>query len=252
MKRDIETYKEDIRTMIGDVYWKEPPAMYLFQREYMSRKGALLFALEHCQFTDQFPRWFGNIVANCPFIAVRAYMIQNMFIEEVKDPTMDVGHNESMWMFAKALGASDEEIRSYVPMTVTTMALNYFDNVSRTKPWLEAFAGIAVLEMLTNAALAARYGHIPGNSSKPWEKLELDRSAMAHWSAAEKADHGVGDDGPGHGEDALEILARNALTAEDQERAMAAVRESVLVHKYQYHQIGLKAIELYNDDTVIA
>jgi pyrroloquinoline quinone (PQQ) biosynthesis protein C len=177
-------------------------------------------------------------------------MIENMFIEEVKDPTIDAGHNESMWMFAKALGASEADIRDYEPLIVTTMALNYFDHVSRTRPWLEAFAAIALLEMLTNAPLAARYGHIPGNSSKPWEKLGLDRSAMSHWSAAEKADHGLGDDGPGHGEDALAILTRYAKTAGDQERAAAAMRESILVHKYQYDQIGLKAIALYGQAPV--
>jgi pyrroloquinoline quinone (PQQ) biosynthesis protein C len=245
MIRDSDAYKEHIRSMVGEIYWESPPAMYLFQREYMSRDGALLFALEHCQFTDKFPRWFGNIIANCPFIDARAYMIENMFVEEVKDPTIDVGHNESMWMFAKALGASEQRIREYVPMIVTTMALHYFDNVSRTRPWLEAFAAIACLEMLTNAPLAARYGQIPGNSSKPWAKLGLQREAMSHWSAAEHADHGVGDDGPGHGEDALALLARYAVTEQDQDRAAAALRESILVHKYQYHQIGLAAIELY-------
>ena len=165
MKREIEDYKESLRQMVGEIYWESPPAMYLFQREYMSRDGALLFALEHCQFTDLFPRWFGNIIGNCPFIEARAYMIENMFVEEVKDPTIDAGHNESMWMFAKALGADERQIREYVPMVVTTMALHYFDNCSRTKPWLEAFAAIACLEMLTNAPLAARYGHIPGHAS---------------------------------------------------------------------------------------
>jgi pyrroloquinoline quinone (PQQ) biosynthesis protein C len=252
MKRDHEAYKESIRALVGEIYWETPPAMYLFQREYMSRDGALLFALEHCQFTDKFPRWFGNIIANCPFIEARAYMIENMFVEEVKDPTIDAGHNESMWDFAKALGASEQEIRDYVPLIVTTMALAYFDNASRTKPWLEAFAAIACLEMLTNAALAARYGQIPGNSSKPWAKLGLEKKAMSHWSAAEHADHGSGDDGPGHGEDALELLARFALTEDDQKRAAAALRESVLVHKYQYDQIGRKAIELTKQSKAVS
>jgi len=238
----VDDYKEHIRTLIGETYWASPPAMYLFQREYMSRAGALVFALEHCQFTDLFPRWFGNIVANCPVLNVRAYMIENMFVEEVKDPTVEIGHNESMWAFAKALGASEDEIRGYVPLITTTMALHYFDNVSRTKPWLEGFAAIAGLEILTNAALAARYGHLPGNSSKHWSKLGLDKRANSHWEAAEVADHGVGDTGPGHGELALDIMAQHARTEADQERVAAALRESVLVMKHQYDQIGLAAI----------
>ena len=144
MKRDIEAYKEYLRTTVGEIYWADPPAIYRFHREYMSRAGALVFALEHCQFTDQFPRWFGNIVGNCNVLEVRAYMIENMFVEEVKDPNIDLGHNESMWAFAKALGATDEQTRNHEPLIVTTMALHYFDDVSRTKPWLEAFAAIGL------------------------------------------------------------------------------------------------------------
>src|SRR5580704_9597379 len=97
MARDPEAFKAHMRDIVGETYWSSPPCMYEFQNAYMSRAGALAFALEHCQFTDRFPRWFGSIVANCPHLDARAYMIANMFVEEVEDPTMPIGHNESMW-----------------------------------------------------------------------------------------------------------------------------------------------------------
>ncbi len=241
--KSIESYKAHMRDLVGEAYWKSPPAIITFQEQHMSRPGALFFSLEHCHFTDKFPRWFGNIVGNCDVIEARAYMIENMFVEEVKDPTIELGHNESMWAFAKALGASQDEINRHVPLISTTMALRYFDDVSRTERWLEAFAAIGCLEMLTNAPLAARYGHKPINASEPWAKLGLNRDAMSHWSAAEAADHGAGESGPGHGEDALDLVARHANTSELQERCAKAMVEAVLVCKYQYDQIGLKAIE---------
>lgn len=243
MLRDPESYKAYIRDLVGETYWSSPPAVTRFQQEYMSREGALAFALEHCHFTDRFPRWFGSIVANCPHIDARAYMIANMFVEEVEDPTMPIGHNESMWAFARALGATREQIANYVPLITTTMALHYYDDISRTRPWLEAFAGVALLEMITNAALAAKHGHIPPNSKKPWAALDLDGEAMSHWVAAERADHGAGDSGPGHGEEALAVLATYATTAELQERCAGAVREALLVNKCQYDAIGRVAIE---------
>jgi pyrroloquinoline quinone (PQQ) biosynthesis protein C len=243
MLRDAETYKDYIRDLVGETYWKSPPAIVAFSREYLSREGALVFSLEHCQLTDRFPRWLGNIIANCPYIDVRANMIENLYVEEVKDPTIELGHNESMWQFAIALGATQDQILQYEPLITTTMALQYFDNVSRTKTWLEAFAAIGVLELLTNAAIAARYGQMPLNSPKTWAGLGLTKRDMSHWSAAESADHGAGDTGVGHGEEALALLAKYARTEEEQEAAAKALREAILVHMYQYNQIGLKAIE---------
>jgi pyrroloquinoline quinone (PQQ) biosynthesis protein C len=243
VRQDSEAYKESLRNLVGETYWKNAPAIFAFQREHMSRPGALAFALEHCQFTDQFPRWFGNVIGNCPVLPVRAYMVANMFVEEVEDPTMPIGHNESMWVFARALGATEDEIRNYVPLITTTMALRYFDAVSRTLPWLEAFTSVALLELVTNAPLAAKYGQIPINSRQPFEKLGLSDEELSHWSAAEAADHGVGDTGPGHGEDALALLATYATTEEAQQRCAQALREAVAVVKYQYDQIGLLAID---------
>jgi hypothetical protein len=53
----------------------------------------------------------------------------------------------------------------------------------------------------------------------------------------------LGDTGAGHGEDALAVLAQYARTEVEQEAAAAALREAILVHKYQYDQIGLRAID---------
>jgi pyrroloquinoline quinone (PQQ) biosynthesis protein C len=242
MPQEPEAFKERLRGIVGETFFSPPPAIFEFQRDHMSRSGALAFSLEHCQFTDTFPRWFGNIVANCPHIDVRAYMIANQYIEEVKDPTIPLGHNESMWAFARALGASEDRIRNYVPLVTTTMALHYYDNVSRTRPWLEAFAGVALVEMVTNAALCERYGLAPPNAKKPWAKLGLTEGDLSHFAAAEHADHGKGDDGPGHGEEALAIVAKYARTDEEQERCATALREVMRVMWYHLEQIGRSAI----------
>jgi pyrroloquinoline quinone (PQQ) biosynthesis protein C len=241
MVRDAEAFKEYIRTVAGDAKWVPAPLTTLFYNEYVSREGALVVALEHCHFTDHFPRWFGNIIANCPHLDARAYMIGNMFVEEVKDPTIDVGHNESMWNFARALGATTEQIRTHEPMITTTMLLRYFDDVSRTRPWLEAFAAVGVIELINSVALAARYGTKPPGSRR-WDKLGLDKKALEHYTAGEAADSGVGDY-IGHGEDALIVLARHATTEDEQTRCAAALREAILAHKYAYDRIAERAIE---------
>ncbi len=46
-----------------------------FHHNHLSREGVAIFTLEHCAFAEHFPRWFGNIVGNCPYFAARRYMI---------------------------------------------------------------------------------------------------------------------------------------------------------------------------------
>ena len=66
-----------------------------FLTKHLSIEGAKVWLLEHAVFADHFPRWFGNVVARCPHIEARRYMIENMYVEEVEDPTVKEGHYET-------------------------------------------------------------------------------------------------------------------------------------------------------------
>lgn len=160
------------------------PEVIRFQSEYLSCEGALVFALEHCVFADRFPRYFANVTGSCPHLDVRQYLIENNYIEEVRDPTIRLGHYESLVEFAVALGARREEVYNHRPSITTVMGLAYFENLTRSRPWLEAFAGLPVLEIVNNDALAARYRQAPLNSPKRWAALGLQGEAMSHWQAA--------------------------------------------------------------------
>ena len=67
-------------------------------------------------------------------------MIENMYVEEVVDPTVKTPHYESLVQFGLALGLTRKDFADYEPLPATIMAINYWDNVGKTKPWLEAFA----------------------------------------------------------------------------------------------------------------
>jgi pyrroloquinoline quinone (PQQ) biosynthesis protein C len=45
------------------------------------------------------------------------------------------------------LGLTRKQFAEYEPLPATIMAINYWDNVGKTKPWLEAFAAICGIEM---------------------------------------------------------------------------------------------------------
>ena len=79
---------------VGRYRWENPTETIKYVRGTPTREGMKTYALEHCNFAENFPRWFGHIVANCPHLSVRQYMIRNMYIEEVEDPTIKNGHYE--------------------------------------------------------------------------------------------------------------------------------------------------------------
>lgn len=110
-----EEFEETMFQRVGEAWWENPAAIIKYVQGDPTPAGMKVFSMEHCYFAERFPRWFGNIVANCPHLDARQYMIENMFVEEVKDPSIEAGHYESMVDFAVATGAERQEVYDYTP-----------------------------------------------------------------------------------------------------------------------------------------
>ena len=230
--------KQKILDVVGKVWWENDNILMDFLRNHLTPAAAAIYTLEHCAFAARFPQYFGNVIGNCPELGVRRYMIQNMAVEEVNDPTIDDGHYESLVKFGIALGLTREEIINYEPSLTMQMALNYWDNISRTRPWIEGFAGIGGLELNGHMETAKRYGQIPVQCVESWAPLNLPDSAMTHWVAAEAADpHETG-----HGGATITILCKYAKTEEQERAVLATLGQSLGIFRYQYDRIGEAAI----------
>ena len=230
--------KQMILDVVGKVWWENDNILMKFIRDNLTPAAARIYTKEHCAFAARFPQWFGNVIGNCPELGVRRYMIQNMAVEEVNDPTINDGHYESLVKFGIALGLTREEIINYEPSISMQMALHYWDNISRTKPWIEGFAGIGGLELNGHMETAKRYGQIPVQSVESWAALNLPDWAMTHWVAAEAADpHETG-----HGEATISILCKYAKTEEQARSVLTMISQSLGVFRYQYDRIGEAAI----------
>jgi pyrroloquinoline quinone (PQQ) biosynthesis protein C len=118
-----EAFEQHMAQIIWDNRWKNPHALQIWVENYMDRPGAAVFALEHCVFADHFPRWFGSIIGNCPHLGARQYMIDNMYVEEVEDPTITTGHYESLVDFAVALGHDRDAVYNSKGQIYTRMAM---------------------------------------------------------------------------------------------------------------------------------
>ena len=86
--RTAEQFKEAILDVLEEERWTVPTLLETYNANHMTREGARVYALEHCVFAANFPRWLTHIAGNCPILEVRQYLIENAFVEEVRDPTI--------------------------------------------------------------------------------------------------------------------------------------------------------------------
>jgi len=233
-----DKFEQSMAQVIWETRWKNHTAFDIWLNNYMCREGAAVFGLEHCVFADQFPRWFGHIIGNCPEMDARQYMIDNMYVEEVHDPTIGTGHYESMVDFAVALGHERDWVYGYQGSVYTKMALAYWDRAARAWSWLDAFAAVAGLEAARGPMVAA-LGNIASLKRSVWEPLGLSNEALEHWSAGEAADLPEG----GHGDLTLKILAKHADTKEKQDRVLALLQETMQVRWLHFDNIGRDALK---------
>lgn len=165
-------------------------------------------------------------------------MIGNIYVEEVDDPTIHDTHHGSMVTFGEGLGMTRDQVLNHVPSIPMRMGIHYWDNISRTRPWLEGFAAVGGLELTNHGELAARYGETALNARKKWEPLGLEAKFLVHWEAADVADPGEG----GHADETVRIIAKYAKTEEEARAALAAVSESINVFRFIYDHIAERAM----------
>src|SRR4051812_37225424 len=144
--------------LLQEVRYDTPSYLDEFNRNYLSREGIWVYALEHCVFGANFPRWLATIAGNCPILEVRKYLIENLFVEEVRDPTVITGHHESLVDFAVALGIDRDYAMNNKGAAITRIRMAYCDHVARMKPWLVAFAAVCSGEMTRGTAMYKRVG----------------------------------------------------------------------------------------------
>ncbi len=237
MKRTPEEFQKAFLDVLQEGRYGTPSLWEEYLQKHLTREGARVYALEHCVFAANFPRWLANIAGNCPYLDVRKYLIENMYVEEVSDPTITTGHYESMVDFTVALGVDRDYIYAYQGAPLTRMRIVYSDWISRNLPWLEAMAAIEGDEVSRGSEMIKRVGERARTSRKMWEKLKLSDAALEHWDAADAADSEEG----GHGDLPLVILKKYADTEEKQDSCLRAARERQATNRIWFDQIGVWA-----------
>lgn len=231
MKRSKDEFKEEILRLIAS-FGKEPDARELAEERGLTVAGGRQFVLERNWFNRSWPRWLAAVVANCPHKDVNRYLISNMYEEGVCDSRVGTDHNDLLMRLGEKLGLTREKIQQHAASPVTVAATSYWDNVARTRPWLEGFATLVCLEIRTSRrAMGPHYNGRRTRSSDAWAKLELSPDTLETFTNHEAADED-------HGYEALELLLKHVDSQEEQENVCHAIRESLTVERMFKNNIG--------------
>ncbi|HWO94017.1 MAG TPA: iron-containing redox enzyme family protein [Dehalococcoidia bacterium] len=213
---------ERIERLVVDEYFRNPPPFVRAMASEPTLGVARAFVIEWTKFSLQFPRWVGQIVANCPEFPVIAFEIENLMSEVVRDPAADTNHYELLIRLGDALGLSRSEIESHQPSDEAKRAFSYWWDAARQPDWLLGFAAINGLEILGDRTLPRRHGLSQGTglAVHPWTRLGLPEAALEFFRVSDEADEG-------HGRETVEILARYAHDDERMSQAMEALRRTI-------------------------
>lgn len=161
-------------------YFRDPPGWWSYARRgRISREAGLTWLRHFYHFASNFPRWLANVAGACPHLEVRRHLIRNMWDEEVSDSRAEECHVDLLLRMAEGLGVSRDEVRATPELPTTTVALHTWDNLTRSRTWLEGLATLQFLERTNDEDLATKYGLLPQLNVNPWEALGLSHEAMA-------------------------------------------------------------------------
>lgn len=228
----LEEFKEEVLNLIAS-FGMEPDLRERSEEQGLTLEGARYFVLERNWFNRSWPRWLAGVVSNCPYKDVNRYLISNMYEEGVSDARVGTDHNDLLMRLGEAVGLTRQQINGYQASATTVMATSYWENVARTRPWIESFAAFACLEIRTSrSAMGTHYKGRRVRSSDAWAKLGLPANALQTFTNHEAADED-------HGYEALLLLLQYADTKENQARVLRTIRESLTVERMFKNNIGL-------------
>jgi pyrroloquinoline quinone (PQQ) biosynthesis protein C len=216
--------RDQIELIMKD-YFTDPPGWWMYAREgKISREAGITWLKHFHHFASSFPRWLANVAGACPHSEVRRHLIRNMWDEEVSDSRAGECHVDLLLRMAEGLGVRRGEVQATPELPTTTVALRTWDNLTRSRTWLEGLATLQFLERTNDEDLAKKYGLLPQLNVNPWESLGLSHEALAFIWVHIEADKV-------HSRGEAYYLEKFAVTDEELKAVVQATRESMTAWK---------------------
>ena len=207
--------------VVAETYLRYPNRWFDLRRAQAFNLEDLRVYLKQFAFLARdFPRWLANVTANCPVLAVRQQLIQNMWDEDVKDSQFGDCHYNFLLRFGRAVGLRDEEIHNAEPFPTTFAAITSWDHISRTRSWVEGLAMVGGLELINTEEIRGRI-KLP-RVKQAYAKLGLEPEDYLF-----NALHEVKDEE--HGSLNLSVVEQFAQTDELRNKCKTAARDAAML-----------------------
>lgn len=118
------------------------PFYQAWDRGGLTRDALRAYACQYFHFVREFPRMISAVHANTPVMSVRQELLLNL-MEEENGPE----NHPALWMrFARAVGASPNEISDTIPLPTTRMLVETMMNLCRNGSFQEGTASLHAYE----------------------------------------------------------------------------------------------------------
>lgn len=210
MPQTADTFLQELKQLIqGKKYSGHSLIQGLTQGEY-ARENLKRWAIQKYFQVDQHIRAFGAIYANCPDSRVRRLLVENLIDEETDLRCGSDSHAMLCRRFAKALGATDEEIADSRPIPEVDDYVEWVIDFCKNASFVEGLAALS----------------LAGESQVPDAMRAAVRGLKAHYGLSDEdieffIVHIAGDEE--HGGVAEELVRQYATTDETQARVREAV-----------------------------
>jgi len=203
-----DEFTEQLRRLGRRHYHDQHPFHIRMNAGGLSRRQIQGWVANRFYYQESIPRKDAAILANCPDLGVRRRWIRR--IVDHDGTASGEGGIEAWLQLGEAVGLTREEVqggRHLVPGV--RFAVDAYVTFARTKPWVEAVAS-SLTELFAPDLMAERLAAFERHYT--W----IDPGGLAYFRARLEL-------APRDSEHALEVVTRYCRSAEDQERAVAAL-----------------------------
>jgi pyrroloquinoline quinone (PQQ) biosynthesis protein C len=180
-------------TLVGDAFFERVKAIVgryrstdgwsAYSAGELTRAGAAIYTQQHGLFTRHSRRAWAYVVANCPEVEVRRFIVRENLLEE--EGSDEGSHYLKLVKMARAVGLSQPQVDDAAPLPSTRAALLIWETLTKDRHWLLGAAAKGALEFRTTS----------GVEGQRWmAQLGLSRDDVDFWLMHHEADqvHGAG------------------------------------------------------------
>lgn len=209
--------REGARTYEENHYYEVP----------MTIPRAKLMILQQICFVRGRRRCWLWLLANCPELGVRRFILQHEYEEAVKDEFSEKGHLDLLDRQAQAVGLTQEECVKAEPLFTTQLSFYGWAWLSKENHWLKGLAALNITEWFNdNRLLADVGGGASARRIKQWsDGLGFTIEQMPNFKAHNKADEA-------HGELFLRVFEEFASGSEKEQLVIDGAKEGVRLHMF--------------------